>query len=69
MACMTKTINTVQVGDVVTNVWGTDLAAPVTVTAVKELDVFGTIKRTMVYADNGAAWPARDNDDRPITVA
>lgn len=65
----TKTINTVEVGDRITNMWGQELDEPTIVTRIGYITHNGQPLRYMVYGDRGAAWPARDNDHRPIAVA
>ena len=62
----TTTINNLQVGDVVTSVWGTVLASPVTITSV---DISPTFGGGVVRHDRGGFWPVRKNDNRPVVVA
>ena len=63
----TKTITAaqLQVGDVVTEVWGTVLAIPVTITSV---DISKTYGGGFVKHDRKGFWPVRANDTRPVVV-
>lgn len=62
---MTKNITTLAVGDTVTEVWGTVLTKPVTITSV---DVSPTYGGGVVRHSGGGFWPVRKNDTRPVVV-
>ena len=62
----TKTAAQLEVGDIVTEVWGTVLSQPVTITSVEISPTYGG---GVVRHDRGGFWPVRKNDSRPIVVA
>lgn len=61
----TKTASQLQVGDIVSEVWGTVLTTPVTITVV---DISKTYGGGVVRHSGGGFWPVRANDSRPIVV-
>jgi len=63
----TKTITAaqLQVGDIVTEAWGTVLTNPVTITS---MDISPTYGGGAVRHSGGGIWPVRKNDTRPVVV-
>lgn len=65
----TKTAQELQVGDVLTTIWGVEQAEPRIVSRIRTIDLNGKTMPVMVYYSNGGCIPVRDNDLRPIVVA